>query len=779
MKEKKSESADNKKHKIYIKILWFLFIFPVISIFILFFCISQGYLGYMPSFSEMENPKNNLASEVISSDGVVLGTYFKENRSNAKFENLSSYLVKALVATEDARFYSHSGVDIRAIGRAVFGTGRKGGGSTITQQLAKMLFPREEFSNIFSKIIRKFREWVMAVKLEKRYTKEEIITMYFNKFDFLNLAVGIKSAAKVYFNSEPDSLKIEQAAMLVGMAKNPSLYNPLRREDLTKQRRNIVLNQMKKYEYITKQQYDSLKQLPLGVKFQKVDQKEGIATYFREYLRTIMGANKPSSDEYIDKQKYYEDSLDWETNPLYGWCNKNSKPNGTPYDIYKDGLKIYCTINSKMQKYAEYALAKHLKEEIQIKFFKEQKGRKKAPFAWNVNDKQIDEIMTQSMKRSDRYRTLKLKGLSSEEIEKTFHEPAPMSVFSWKGDIDTILTPWDSMRYYKFYLQASLMSMEPQTGFVRAYVGGINYKHFQYDMVKLGKRQVGSTFKPFLYTLAMQEGYSPCYEVPDIPVTFELPDGSSWTPKNSGKTKRDGQLVTLKWALANSINFISAWLMKRYNPYAVINIVRKMGVKSKIDPVPSLCLGTPELSVAEMVGAFATFGNHGIYTQPIFVTKITDKNGNVLSTFKPTRTEAISEETAYLMLELLRGVVSFGTSWRVKGVYKVEGDIAAKTGTTQNQSDGWYMGLTPHLMTGVWVGGEDRAIHFNSIENGQGASMALPIWAYYMNKVYEDKSLNFSTKDVFEKPKNIKINLDCSKDDEKNINHDIIEGVDL
>ncbi len=737
----------------------------------------------MPSFNELENPKSNLASEVISSDGIVLGTYFKENRSNSKFENLSPYLVKALIATEDVRFYSHSGVDIKAIGRAVFGQGRRGGGSTISQQLAKMLFPREDFSNFFSKLVRKLREWVMAVKLEKRYTKEEIISMYFNKFDFLNLAVGIKSAAKIYFNTEPDSLNIEQSAMLVGMAKNPSLYNPLRRPDLTQERRNIVLSQMRKYEYITDSQYDSLKQLPLGVKFQKADHKEGIATYFREYLRTIMDANKPDPDQYADKQKYYEDSLDWETNPLYGWCNKNLKPDGTPYDIYRDGLKIYSTINSKMEKYAEAAVEKHLSGELQKQFFKEQKGRSKAPFAWNVNEKQIEEIMVQSMKRSEHYRVLKQKGISATEIEKIFKTPVQMSVFTWKGEKDTTMTPWDSIRYYKFYLRASLMSMEPQTGYVRAYVGGINYKHFQYDMVESGKRQVGSTFKPFLYTLAMQEGYSPCYEVPNIPVSFELPDGTSWTPHNSGKTKLDGKMVTLRYGLANSINFISAWLMKRYNPYAVINIARKMGIRSKIDPVPAICLGTPELTLAEMVGAFSTFGNHGIYTQPIFVTRITDKNGNVLATFKPTRTEAISEETSYLMIELLRGVVSFGTSWRVKGVYKVDGDIAAKTGTTQNQSDGWYMGLTPRLATGVWAGGEDRSIHFNSIERGQGASMALPIWAYYMEKVYQDKSLGFSTKETFEKPRNMKVNNDCSKvkkDEELPGNdYEIIEGVDL
>jgi penicillin-binding protein 1A len=780
MEKSPVNNTDKKAFKKYIKILWFIFIFPILSIFILFFFISEGYFGYMPSFPEMENPKNNQASEVISSDGIVLGNYFLENRSSVKFENLSPYLVKALIATEDVRFYSHSGVDIKAIARAVTGIGSKGGGSTISQQLAKMLFPRENFSNFFSKIIRKLREWVMAVKLEKRYTKEEIITMYFNKFDFLNLAVGVKSAARVYFNSEPDSLKIEQAAMLVGMAKNPSLYNPIRRPDLTMQRRNTVLGQMKKYDYITSNQYDSLKLLPLEIEFQRADHKEGIATYFREYLRIVMDAKEPIEDNYIDKQKYYEDSLNWETNPLYGWCNKNLKPDGTPYDIYKDGLKIYSTINYRMQKYAEYAMTRHLKEEIQPKFFKEQKGREKAPYAWNMSKDQIEEVMNQSVRRSERYRVLKSQGLSKEEIEKTFHQQTQMSVFSWKGDIDTIMTPWDSIKYYKYYLRAGLMSVDQQTGFVKAYVGGMNFKHFQYDMVESGKRQVGSTFKPFLYALAMQEGYSPCYEVPLIPVTFELPDGTSWTAKNSGTTKKDGQMVTLKWALANSVNYISAWLMKRYSPDAVINVARKMGVRSRIDAVPSICLGTPELSLAEMIGAFSTFSNRGIYTQPIFVTRITDKNGNVLSTFKPTRTEAFSEETSYLMIELLRGVVAFGTSWRVKGKYKIEGDIAAKTGTTQNNSDGWYVGLTPRLATGVWVGGEDRGVHFASTENGQGASMALPIWAYYMEKVYADKKLGYSTKETFDKPKSMKVNADCSKSkDEEQPGGDIIEGVDL
>jgi penicillin-binding protein 1A len=746
-----------------IRILWILFIIPIIFLFVFFYFISQGYLGYMPSFEEMENPKNKLATEIISNDGIVLGTYFRENRTPIKYNEISQNLVNALIATEDARFYSHSGVDLRAIGRVILGTGKKGGGSTLSQQLAKMLFPREEYANPIKKVIRKFREWFMAIKLERRYTKEEIITMYFNKFDFLNLAVGIKSAAKVYFSTSPDSIKIEQAAMLVGMCKNPSLYNPIRRPQQTLERRNVVLGQMLKYGYIKKSEYDSLSKLPLKIKFQKVDQKEGLATYFREYLRQIMTAKEPNTNDYIDKQRYYEDSLDWQTNPLYGWCNKNLKPNGSPYDIYKDGLKIYCTIDSRMQRYAEEAVKYHLSTELQPKFLKEQKGRKKAPFAWNVTDEEINNIMKLSVKRTDHYRVLKNAGFSENEIMNVFKTPVPMTVFSWHGDKDTVLSPYDSLRYYKFFLWSSLMSMEPNTGYVRAYVGGLDYRYFNFDMVKFGKRQVGSTFKPFLYTLAMQEGYSPCYEVPNIPVSFDLPDGTTWSPKNSGETKRDGQMVTLRWALANSINFISAWLIKRYNPYAVINIARKMGVRSHIDPVPAICLGVPEISLYEMVAAFSTFADHGVYTQPIFVTRITDANGNVLGTFKPQRNEAISEQTAYMMIELLRGVVNQGTSWRLKGKYNILNDVAAKTGTTQNQSDGWYIGLVPKLVTGVWVGGEDRSIHFNSLEMGQGASMALPIWAYYMKKVYANPSLGYSDKDVFDKPVNIKQDMDCNK----------------
>ncbi len=776
---KTTDNQHNKSNKI-ITILWILFAIPVLFFIVFFYLISKGYLGYMPSFEELENPKNQLATEIISSDGVVLGTYFKENRTPVKYEEISPNVINALIATEDVRFYNHSGVDLRAIGRVIIGSGKKGGGSTLSQQLAKMLFPREDFSNPVKIIVRKFREWVMAIKLEKRYTKEEIITMYLNKFDFLYLAVGIKSAAKVYFSTTPDSLKIEQAAMLVGMCKNPSLYNPLRRPEKTLERRNVVLGQMYKYGYLTKEQFDSLKMLPLGVKFQRVDHKEGIATYFREYLRMILTANKPDPDDYIDKQKYYEDSLDWETNSLYGWCNKNKKPDGTNYDIYKDGLKIYCTIDSRMQRYAEEAVYEHLAKFLQPAFFKEQKGRKKAPFAWNLTDDEIKQIMTLSMKRSERYRVLKNQGLSEEEIIKIFNTPTQMTVFSWNGEKDTIMTPYDSIRYHKYFLRTSLFSMEPATGYVRAYVGGINYKFFAFDQAMIGKRQVGSTFKPFLYALAMQEGFSPCYEVPNIPVSFELPDGNVWTPKNSGPTKRDGQMVTLRWALANSVNYVSAWLMKRYNPYAVINIARKMGIRSKIDPVPAICLGVPEISLAEMTAAFSVFANKGIYVQPIFVTRITDANGNVLATFKPQRNEAISEQTAYKMIEMLRAVVNQGTSWRLKGRYNIQADVAAKTGTTQNQSDGWYIGITPKLATGVWTGGEERSIRFNSLELGQGASMSLPTWAYFMKRVYANPELGYSDKDVFEKPAQFDDDMGCKQlkpYEEIGTNYEIIETI--
>ncbi|MBI4649207.1 MAG: transglycosylase domain-containing protein, partial [Bacteroidia bacterium] len=708
----------------------------------------------MPSFEELENPKSNLASEIYSCDQKLLGKFYIENRTFVNFEDLSPYLVDALVATEDVRFEEHSGVDSKAIVRVLYGlfTGtHKGGGSTITQQLAKNLFPRDTvkyetgIKKRFKLMLTKFKEWVTATRLEKRYTKEEIIVMYLNTVPYGSQTFGIKSAARTFFDVSPDSLKIEQAALLIGVLKAPSYFSPVMNPDRAINRRNVVLRQMYKYGKIPQEVNDSLSELPLGLKFRIQDHKAGLATYFREYLRKIMTATEENNPE------------EWKNNPLFGWCNKNFKPDGTPYNIYKDGLKIYTTINYRMQQYAEKAMIKHLKEYLQKEFFKEQKSRAKAPFAWNFSDKDIEEMMQRYKKTSERYRVLKNKGISLDSIEKVFKTPVPMRVFKWNGDKDTIMKPIDSIRYYKYYLHTGFMSYEPQTGYVRAYVGGINYKHFQFDNVTLTKRQVGSTFKPYIYSIAMMEGISPCYEVPNIPVVFDMPEGQpDWIPHNAGKTGKEGEMVTLKWGLANSVNFISAWLMKQYSPLKVLKLMEKMGINiSKIERVPSICLGTPEISLYEMVGAYSTFVNKGVFTKPIFVTRIEDKNGNVIQTFTAERKEAMSEESAYLMLELLKGVIQFGTSvrlWLPSYPYKLNNEIAGKTGTTDDYSDGWFIGITPNLVSGAWVGGEERSIHFRGITMGQGATMALPIWAWYMKDVYADSALGYSPKDKFEKP---------------------------
>lgn len=740
----------------------------------------------MPTFEELENPKSNLASEIISSDQELLGKFYIENRTFVNFDDLSPNLVNALVATEDYRFQEHSGIDGKALLRVMFGviTGNsQGGGSTITQQLAKNLFPRDTVksnSKIYKAVrmsVTKFKEWVTAIKLERNYTKEEIIVMYLNTVTFGSQTFGIKSAAKTFFNVSPDSLNVEQAAMLIGVLKAPTKYSPILNPESAIKRREVVLAQMKKYDFISEQEYDSLRVLSLGLNYKIQDHKEGLATYFREYLRMVLTAKKPEFSNYVSVDKFREDSLEWIENPLYGWCSKNLKPDGTEYNIYKDGLKIYTTINSKMQKYAEEAVYAHLGNYLQPAFFKEQKGREKAPFAWNMTEAQIKQVMEVSIKRTDRYRRHKASGLDKDEIEKIFKTPTKMKVFSWKGEIDTSMSPLDSIKYYKHFLRASFMSMEPQTGYVRAYVGGPNYKHFQFDQVKIGKRQVGSTFKPFLYTLAMQESYSPCYKVPNVPTTFEMPAGQpAWTPKNSGKTKYDGKMVTLKWGLANSVNFISAWLMKQFRPQAVVKIAHQMGVKSRLDPVPSLCLGSSDLTLYEMVGAYSTFANKGVYVEPIFVTRIEDKNGNILSSFIPKKQEAMNDQTAYLMSYLLQAVVNSGTSVRLRYRYGFQNEIAAKTGTTDNHSDGWFIGIVPSLASGGWVGGEERSIHFRSLEYGQGASMALPIWALYMKKVYEDKSLGYNQNEKFEKPEKLSVELDCGKYSsargEENINLD-------
>ena len=731
-----------KKPNKYIKWLWILLLSPFLFLFLFIFLINVGTFGSLPKVDELLNPKNNLATVVYSGDMKVLGKYYSENRVNVNFNQIDKDLVEALVATEDARFYEHSGVDIKALGRSFSGAftgGSKGGGSTITQQLAKMMFPREKLSKP-QLIIRKIKEWIIATKLEKYYTKDEIMALYLNKFDFLNLAVGVKSAAQIYFNRTQDSLKIEQAAMLIGMAKNPSLFNPIRHADTTLHRRNVVMNQMVKYGYLSKQKYDSLKILPLGLSFHPEDHNDGLATYFREYLRD---------------------------NFLKAWCEKHINPaTNEPYNIYKDGLKIYTTIDSRMQQYAEESVNEHMYD-LQKQFSKECLTKKNAPFAWNVSKDEIKGIMASSIKRSERYRAGKKQGLSHEQILATFYKPVQMSVYSLRGDIDTTMTPFDSIKYYKSFLQTGFMAMEPQTGYVKAWVGGINHKHFKYDHVKVSKRQVGSTFKPFVYALAIDNGSSPCEQIPNVRTCIETPDGKQWCPDNSDGLKGTGQMITLKRALALSVNFVTAALMKRYGPHAVVNLVKRMGITSDIPEVPSICLGTPDISVFEMVGANSTFANKGTYIQPTFITRIEDKNGKVLEEFIPNSDEVFSEEKAYVMIQLMQGVVQYGTGARLRGSkFKLTNQIAGKTGTTQKNADGWFMGLTPDLVAGCWVGGEDRSVHFNSIVEGQGASMALPIWGKFFRKIYDDKHLKVGKGD-FPRPKNLDPNLeiDCSKYD--------------
>ena len=738
-KNSNENSSKPKKQSIkrILMTLWILFGAGFLSLVILFYAISAGWLGFMPSFEELENPKSNLASEIYSADQVLLGKYFIENRSNVSYEELSPNLVSALVATEDARFYEHSGVDLRALVRAVIKLGKDGGGSTITQQLAKNLFPREDL-NTFETMFRKLKEWVIATKLEYNYTKEEILAMYLNTVTFGNNSFGIKTAAKTYFNKSPGELKIEEAAVLVGMLKAPSYYNPVRNSERSQHRRNVVMNQMVKYEYLAKDEYDSLKELSIDVSmFRRQDHNQGQATYFREYLRQEMKE----------------------------WCANHYKPDGTPYNLYKDGLRIYTTINSRMQNYAEQAVFEHLAKDLQPAFFKHWSNKKRFPNApfFRLNKDQREKIMTQAMKRSDRYYWLSQKKISEDSILKNFNTPTEMTVFSWDGPIDTLMSPMDSILYYKYFLQVGFMAVEPQTGYVRAYVGGIDYRHFKYDHVTAAKRQVGSTFKPFVYASAFQElGFTPCTEVPNIPVTFDMPDGQpDYTPKNSDD-KREGEMVTLKWALANSVNFISAFLIKRVKPGKVIELARKMGVTSDIEPVPAICLGTPSLSVEEMVGATATYANKGIFNKPIYITRVEDKNGNVIETFKPQSNEAMSEKTAYLMLSLMKGVVEHGTGIRLRYRYKINYPVAGKTGTTDNNSDGWFMGLTPDLVAGVWVGAEDRSVHFRSTSLGQGANMALPIWALFFKKVWDDEELKLFRGD-FDKPEQLDVELDCKK----------------
>lgn len=745
-----------------IKALWIFLAVIVLAIVIVFVSISKGWIGYMPPVEELENPSYKFATEIFSEDEKVLGTwsYSKENRVYTAYKDLSPSIINALIATEDVRFVEHSGIDAKALFRAFVKRGlmfqkNAGGGSTLSQQLAKQLFTENVARNTLQRLFQKPIEWVIAVKLERYYTKEEILSMYLNKFDFLNNAVGIKTAAYTYFGCEPKDLKIEEAATLVGMCKNPSLYNPVRFNERSRGRRNVVLEQMRKAGYITDAECDSLQALPLKLTYNRVDHKEGLATYFREYLRGVMTAPKPkpvrSDYRGWQMQKFYEDSIAWETNPLYGWCAKNKKKDGTNYNIYTDGLKIYTTINSRMQQYAEDAVKEHLGDYLQPIFFKEKEGSKNAPYARSLPEKRVEELLTKAMKQTERYRLMKEAGASEQQIRKAFDTPEEMTVFSWKGDKDTIMTPMDSIRYYKSFLRTGFMSMDPANGHVKAYVGGPNYVYFQYDMAMVGRRQVGSTIKPYLYTLAMENGFSPCDQARHVEQTLIDENGTPWTPRNAND-KRYGEMVTLKWGLANSDNWISAYLMGKLNPYDLVRLIHSFGVRNKaIDPVVSLCLGPCEISVGEMVSAYTAFANKGIRVAPLFVTRIEDSDGNVISTFAPQMEEVISASSTYKMLVMLRAVINEGTGGRVRR-YGITADMGGKTGTTNDNSDAWFMGFTPSLVSGCWVGGDERDIHFGRMTYGQGAAAALPIWAMYMKKVYDDPTLGYDQQERFKLP---------------------------
>ena len=743
-----------------IKALWIFLAVIVLAIVIVFVSISKGWIGYMPPVEELENPSYKFATEIFSEDEKVLGTwsYSKENRVYTAYKDLSPSIINALIATEDVRFVEHSGIDAKALFRAFVKRGlmfqkNAGGGSTLSQQLAKQLFTENVARNTLQRLFQKPIEWVIAVKLERYYTKEEILSMYLNKFDFLNNAVGIKTAAYTYFGCEPKDLKIEEAATLVGMCKNPSLYNPVRFNERSRGRRNVVLEQMRKAGYITDAECDSLQALPLKLTYNRVDHKEGLATYFREYLRGVMTAPKPVRSDYRgwQMQKFYEDSIAWETNPLYGWCAKNKKKDGTNYNIYTDGLKIYTTINSRMQQYAEDAVKEHLGDYLQPIFFKEKEGSKNAPYARSLPEKRVEELLTKAMKQTERYRLMKEAGASEQQIRKAFDTPEEMTVFSWKGDKDTIMTPMDSIRYYKSFLRTGFMSMDPANGHVKAYVGGPNYVYFQYDMAMVGRRQVGSTIKPYLYTLAMENGFSPCDQARHVEQTLIDENGTPWTPRNAND-KRYGEMVTLKWGLANSDNWISAYLMGKLNPYDLVRLIHSFGVRNTaIDPVVSLCLGPCEISVGEMVSAYTAFANKGIRVAPLFVTRIEDSDGNVISTFAPQMEEVISASSTYKMLVMLRAVINEGTGGRVRR-YGITADMGGKTGTTNDNSDAWFMGFTPSLVSGCWVGGDERDIHFGRMTYGQGAAAALPIWAMYMKKVYDDPTLGYDQQERFKLP---------------------------
>ncbi|MCR5464171.1 MAG: transglycosylase domain-containing protein [Bacteroidales bacterium] len=758
---------------------WFWILITIPVLFVLFMILLVWMFADIPSFKELENPENNLATQIIAQDGETMATFHIENRTYVTYEEISPNLVHAAVATEDARFYKHSGIDFKGLARVLFKTillrrSNQGGGSTITQQLAKTLYPRMEIGRKVPGIYHmkmvwiKLKEWITAVKLERDYTKDEIMTMYLNSIFFGSNAYGVRSAAETFFGKHPSDLTVEESAMLVGMVNKPTRYNPALNPDKALVRRNFVIGQMEKAGYIDKAQRDSIREIPITLNYEIQDHNAGRAPYFRDMIRRVMTAKKPRRSDYKVREDYTADSLAWANDELYGWLEKNTKTDGTPYDLDRDGLRIYTTINYKMQKYAEEAVAERIKE-LQADFMKDLKYKTNAPFSNDIDQATRDRLMNQARRWSDRWRLLKKDGLSDSQIQKTFSVPVKMRIFAYnsKGYIDTTMTPDDSIKYYKSMLRTAFVAMEPGTGHVKAYVGGPNYRYFKYDNVRQGKRQVGSTIKPFLYTLAMQEGMTPCDKVVDLPQTFEIPGGTTWTPRSTDSEKWIGKTVTLKWGLTNSSNNISAYLMKQFGPEAMADMMRRMGIQSHIDEVPALCVGPADISLWEMVAAYNTFPSRGVFVSPLFVTRIEDSQGNVISEFANRKREAIGENTAYLMVNLMEGVVQGGTASRLRYRYNLMGEIAGKTGTTNDNSDGWFIGYTPTLVAGVWTGAEDRQIHFQSGTLGQGANMSLPTWGIFMKKVLADGTLGITANDKFIAPAGVVDGLGCTGSDDE------------
>ena len=758
--------SDPVNHRRISLIFWSILIIPPVLFGVLLFLIGFGVFGKLPTFEELENPRSNLATELISADGKNIGSYFVENRSYVDYGDLSPNLVAALVATEDARFYSHSGIDFQGLARVgvktvLLGDRGQGGGSTISQQLAKNLYPRDTtHSSGIAKagklVIAKLKEWITAVMLEHNYTKEEIMAMYLNTVEYGSNAYGIKSASATFFNKSPDALAPEEAALLVGVVNAPTRYSPKRNPERALRRRNTVLERMGSAGFLTKAEVRELTAKPIQLDYHPVSHNEGTATYFREMLRLYMTAEEPKRRQFLTDWDYEQEMKRWQNDPLYGWCNKNTKADGTPYNLYKDGLKIYTTINSRMQQYAEEAVEEHLSQTVQPLFDRQRKAYK--TIFYDIQQSEQDKIMRRAMLQSDRGIAMKQAGFSEERIRAEFGKPVRMSLFSYGGNRDTLLSPRDSILHMKSFLRAGFMAMDPATGYVTAYVGGSNFRHFKYDMVRQGKRQVGSTIKPFIYTFAFDMlGYNPCTLVPNSPVTIETVQGP-WSPKEAGEVEQAGELRPLYWGLANSRNNYSAWIMKQAQPQAVADMIHKVGIGSYIDPVYALCVGTPQVSVFEMTGAFSTFANRGVYTEPFFVTRIEDKQGNVLASFSPQTHDAISEQTAYTMLEMLKQVVKAGTAGRLRYQFNLNGDVGGKTGTTNNNADAWFMGVTPQVVAGTWVGGEDPATHL--LNAADGSRIALPIFGIFMTKVYKDKSLGIGIDDRFMEPIGV-VKYDC------------------